>query len=64
MKRIFNWLGGKEEEEVIEILASLPPLLLPEEEGEVFLCYYHEIYMNGEDEEMFERDKALGNLPT
>lgn len=37
--------------------------LLPEEEEEVFLCYYHQIFVNGEDEEMFERDKAFGDLP-
>lgn len=30
---------------------------IPEEYEELFKCYYKEIYLNGEDEEMFQRDR-------
>lgn len=35
---------------------------LPEEFGEAFRCYYQQVYMNGEDEEMFQRDVLAGYL--
>lgn len=67
-----HWLKAtcrrcQEETEEKALLASLEKqykrsVLLPEEEEEVFRCYYEQIYMRGEDEEMFERDRALGAL--
>ena len=36
--------------------------ILPEEGWEIYDTYYHEVYMEGEDAEMFQLAAALGQL--
>ena len=36
--------------------------ILPEEGWEIYNTYYHEVYMEGEDAEMFQMATSLGSI--